>query len=319
MTYTVKLRGIRTLMKNLIAVICLIILSANGCKNPVSDINPQEDDQQVSTLFGGPQEIAELQTPDLDEASGLVHSRSNSMYFWSHNDSGGDPTLFLLSRDGAEAMRLDFNGAQNVDWEEIAIGPGPDDNLQYLYAGDIGDNNAVRGTYTIYRTPEPDLNVANLPSNLSLESSEYETINYNYEDGARDAEAMFVEPSTKDIYLISKREPSVILYRIPFPQSTTEINTAERVMVLPFTFITAADISPSGNEVLIKNYLNIYHWRKVGTETLEELLSTQPNRLNYSREPQGEAIAWDTDETKYYTLSESNGKDPVVLYSYSRN
>lgn len=306
-------------MRNLIAVFCFFILCAHGCKSPQSDTNPQIDDSPFSRLFSGPQQIAEVESSVLDEASGLVQSRSNPFYFWSHNDSGGDPTLYLISRDGADSGRYELGGAANIDWEDMAIGPGPTDGVNYLFAGDIGDNSAVRSNLTIYRVPEPDVSQVgsvNLPANATL--SNVEAIRFVYEDGARDAEALFVDPSTKDIYIISKREPSVILYRLPFPQSTSEQNTAERVMVLPFTFITAADISPSGNEILIKNYQNVYLWQKTGNQTIQQLLATEPSRLNYTPEPQGEAIAWAVDESGYFTISESDG-DPVAIFRYSRN
>ncbi|HEY9117056.1 MAG TPA: hypothetical protein VIN11_04470 [Roseivirga sp.] len=314
-----KKRGVFNWMRNLIAILLIFVLTAHGCKDTLSDTNPQLDNQDFSPIFSVGVEETEVKIADLVEASGLINSRSNSSYFWSHNDSGGSPTLYLFSREGTEALRLDFNDAQNTDWEELAIGPGPVDNINYLYVGDFGDNRAVRDNYTIYRTPEPDLNATGLPSNISLRPNEYDRISFEYADGPRDAEAFFVDPSSKDIYLISKREPSVILYKIAFPQSTTEKNVAERIMTLPFTFITAADISPSGNEILIKNYLNIYLWQKEGTETIEQTLTKNPNRLKYTVEPQGEAIAWDTDESSYYTLSESDGSNPVILYRYNRN
>lgn len=306
-------------MRNIIAVFCFFILCAHGCKSPQSDTNPQIDESPFSVAFSGPQQIGEIESSVLDEASGLVQSRSNPFYFWSHNDSGGDPTLYLLSQDGADSGRYELSGAANIDWEDMAIGPGPTDGVNYLFAGDIGDNNAVRSSLTIYRVAEPDVSQngsVNLPADATL--SNVEAIRYVYEDGARDAEALFVDPSTKDIYIISKREPSVILYRLPYPQSTTEQNIAERVMVLPFTFITAADISPSGNEILIKNYQNVYLWQKTGGQTIQQLLATAPSRLNYTPEPQGEAIAWATDESGYFTISESDG-EPVAIFRYSRN
>ncbi len=310
---------LKKLMRNITAVFCFLLLSANGCKSPGADVNPQVDDQEVSTLFSQGTSIGELQIAELDEASGLVNSRSNPIYLWSHNDSGGFPALYLFTKEGADSSRLEFSGAQNIDWEDLASGPGPDDLLNYLYVGDIGDNNARRSQLTIYRVPEPDLTVEDIPSTFVVASGDYDAIDFVYEDGARDAEALFVEPQSKDIYIVTKREPSVILYRLPFPQSTTELNTAERVMVLPYTFITAADISPSGDEVLIKNYLNIYHWKKSGNESLTELLATEPDRLNYEQEPQGEAIAWSVDGSAFFTISESDGSNPVVIYSYSRN
>lgn len=313
----ITVKSIKLIMKRFFAALLCLTLCANGCKSPVDDVNPQEDDQEVVELFTDGQSLGEIQIADLDEASGLAHSRSNQLYLWSHNDSGGDPVLYLMTQAGADSGRFVLDGAQNVDWEDMTIGPGPLANVNYLYAADIGDNRAVRDSYTIYRVEEPDLNVTDIPANSTL--SNVDAINFVYDDQAKDAEALMVDPSTNDLYIVSKREASVILYVLPFPQSTAQMDTAERVSVLPFTQITAAEISADGNEVLIKNYLNVYHWVKTGTETLPELMATNPSRLPYTAEPQGESIAWHASGNSYFTLSETGNNEPVILYNYTRN
>ncbi len=305
-------------MKKILALFFCFLLCANGCKKPIDDTNPQQDIQEVTALFSDRQSLGEIQITDLDEASGLANSRSNPLYLWSHNDSGGAPLFYLMTTSGVELGRFTLDGAQNIDWEDMAIGSGPIANQPYLYAADIGDNRAVRDSYSIYRVAEPDLNVANIPATSTLPN--VETINFIYDDGnARDAEALMIDPATSDIYVISKREASVILYVLPFPQNLTELDTADRLRVLPFTMVTAADISADGSEVLMKNYLNIYHWSKSGTESIADLLSSQPARLPYTVEPQGESIAWHSDGSTYFTLSESGNNQPVVLYNYIRN
>lgn len=316
--YRSSVKSIQNIMKKLLAAFFCLMLCANGCKNPEEDTNPQLDNQEFSSLFTDRQSLGEIQIPDLDEASGLASSRSNPLYIWSHNDSGGDPLLYLMTQAGADSGRFVLDGAQNIDWEDMAIGPGPSVGQQYLYAADIGDNRAARDNYTIYRVPEPDLTVQDIPAASTLTG--VEAISFIYDDGnARDAEAIMVDPTTSDIYIISKREASVILYTLPFPQNTAELDTADRLRVLPFTMVTAADISPNGNEILIKNYLNVYHWSKSGSESISDLLSTTPARLAYTVEPQGEAIAWHSTNATYFTLSEAGNNQPVILYNYSRN
>ncbi len=312
-----SLKSIKYIMNRLLAAFLCLMLCANGCKESIDDVDPQLDEREIADTFTGNQSLGEIQISDLDEASGLVHSRSNPLYLWSHNDSGGDPMLFLMTQSGADSGRFVLDGAQNVDWEDMAIGPGPVANTNYLYAADIGDNRSVRDSYTIYRVEEPDLNITDIPATSTL--SNVESIEFVYEDGARDAEALMVDPSTRDLYIVSKREASVILYVLPYPQETNGMDIAERVRVLPFTKITAADISPDGNEVLIKNYLNIYHWSKSANETIPELLADDPSRLAYTVEPQGESIAWHTNGNAYFTLSEAGNNEPVVLYTYTRN
>ena len=277
----------------------------------------QLDKRDQSQAFSIGKPIATIESEELNEASGLVHSRSNSHYFWSHNDSGGKPVLFLISEEGANAAQFNLKGATNIDWEDIAIGPGPKDSISYLYVGDIGDNRAVRKTYEIYRTPEPHLQGHDVQPRGSL--SDIAMISYVYEDGARDAEALLVDPQTADIYIISKREENVGIYKLPFPQNLNTLNIAKKVATLPLTQITAGEISFNGREILLKNYLNIYRWVRQGNQTVLEMFESEPERLAYKTEPQGEAIAWHTNGKSFYTISEKASADSVVLYEYTRN
>ncbi len=300
----------------LMACTGMLMIMAPSCKEAPAETDPTIAEIPQSTLFSGPVAEGEIESDEVDEASGLAASRSNSTYLWTHNDSGGDPAFYLFTRAGADSGKYMLEGAENIDWEDMAIGPGPDDALEYLYAADIGDNAARRDSYTIYRVPEPDLNIRDLPADSTLTG--VEAIEYTYADGfSRDAEAIMVDPTTKDIYVISKREAQVGVYLLAFPQSTTEANEAEFQGLIPFHNIVAADIAPSGGEILIKNYNNIYHWYRA-EGTLYESMTVLPSRLAYDTEPQGEAIAWNADGTAYFTLSEEASFDPAVLYSYGR-
>lgn len=307
---------LRPVFKAILFVGIAFSLLGAGCKNQVRETEP--DESQFSDLFSPPQKIGELQFAALDEASGLANSRSNPDLLWSHNDSGGEPTLYLFDLSGEQKSKLVLAEAQNRDWEDMAIGAGPQSGVNYLYAADIGDNNAVYDFLSIYRLAEPDL-TDEIPSEIELSPAEYDKIDFVYEDGARDAEGLFVEPRSKDIYIVTKREANVILYRLAYPQSLSEMNTAERMITLPMTFVTAADISPSGNELLIKTYQTVHYWKRQANESIAETLSRESVLLNYTREPQGEAIAWSSDETKYFTLSEARNSDAVPIYAYNRN
>lgn len=311
--------SVKAVMKTLKTGLILFVLTtfvAAGCKEVSGDDDPK-DDSQISNLFAAGQEVGSIASEDIDEASGLVSSRSNINYLWTHNDSGGEPIVYLMSKTGTEASQARLEGSQNTDWEDIAMGPGPDDAIQYLYVGDIGDNRATRNNLTIYRVAEPDLNVPNIPSSQTL--SNVEAINYVYSNGARDAESLMVDPLTKDIYIVSKRESQVGLYVLPFPQSVVEMDTAEFIMSMPYTGFVGGDISFDGTEVLIKTYFEVYHWARPNGVTIKDALSEKPSRLMYTAEPQGEAICFSTDGFGFYTVSEKNSADPVPLFFYRRN
>ena len=42
-----------------------------------------------------------------------------------------------------------------LDVEEVTLGPGPEDGADYLYVGDIGDNDSRRFEITVVRFKEP--------------------------------------------------------------------------------------------------------------------------------------------------------------------
>ena len=85
--------------------------------------------------FGGPVPMGVVQYDPLREASGLVASRSHPGVLWAHNDSGDDPRLYALTTSGRHLGVFTLDGAEARDWEDLAIGPGPEPGVDYLYAG----------------------------------------------------------------------------------------------------------------------------------------------------------------------------------------
>jgi hypothetical protein len=207
-------------------------------------------------------------------------------------------------------------GVEARDWEDMAIGPGPVSGHDYLYAADIGDNRSRNDVKMIYRVPEPVVQADQDPVETWL--SGVETISFRYPDGKRDAETLLVDPLTADIYVISKQEKDPHVYRATYPQSTTQVITLELVTKLPITQITSGDVSPTGEEILLKTYDSIYLFRRQGQEPLWRAFDRPGIKLPYAREPQGEAIAWRADGKGYYTLSEERDKIPAFLYFYPR-
>lgn len=255
-----------------------------------------------------------IDSPEISEASGLVASRNNPHALWTHNDSGDKNRIFLISENGKLLATFSIDSANHRDWEDITI--GEENGINYLYIGDIGDNFAIHSSYTIYRFPEPQISTQDFPIDSTI--TEVKTIQFRYPDGKRDAECLMFDPATKDLLIISKREDNVGIYLAPYPQSFTEIITLQKVGELPFNQITAGDISPDGKEILIKNYLKVYYWKKEGQESIIDLLSKPYINLPYQREVQGEAIAWKIDDSGYFTLSENPFKQPLHLFFYQR-
>jgi hypothetical protein len=136
--------------------------------------------------------------------------------------------------------------------------------------------------------------------------TDYDILVLRMPDGNRDAETILIDPRTHDLYVVTKRENDVGLYRSPYP-FTQDTSTMAKVSTLHLTSIVAGSISADGEEVLLKNYGKIFYWKKSNNESLPALLGKEPIELDYEREPQGEAITWSRDGSEFYTLSERKG------------
>lgn len=250
--------------------------------------------------------ICQIDSPDLDEVSGLVFGRKYPNRIYLHNDSGGEAAVFVIDSLGNRLGKIELEGVKNRDWEEIAIGPGKDGSPN-VYVGEIGDNLGRYENVSLFRFEEPKIIDGKVkPEKLVL----------TYPKGPMDAEAMFVDPLSEEIFIFSKRDSLNTIFKVPitaFDQGEAELIEVGK---LPFTSVVAADISQDGLKILLKTYFAIYFWERSIGETVEEALKRKPIELPYSPEPQGEAIGFTADATAFYTLSEKRFEFIPVLNRY---
>lgn len=246
----------------------------------------------------------------LEEASGLEASESNPSYFWTHNDSGNFPELFLLDKKAVTKKIFTLAKISNRDWEDITLGPGPEEGVTYLYIGDIGDNMTRYPVKYIYRMKEPSFD-------QSETINEVDTLIVKLPEGNVDMETLMSDPITKNLYLVSKARHSAGLYEILHP-FTRDTLVAKKIVVLPLKQVVSGDVSADGKEVLLKGYEHIYYWKKTSDGSLVELLKTPATELSYDREPQGEAIAWSRDGSGFFTLGENSKGERAKLIFYKR-
>lgn len=272
--------------------------------------------QAQKPAFGNFVDMGLVVNNQINEASGLVASRKNPGVLWTHNDSGDQSRIFALTIHGTDLGIYGVNGVPARDWEDIALGPGPIPGESYLFIGDIGDNKAKHEYVYIYRIAEPKVDTTRAAVDTTLSGAE--TIILRYPNGSRDAEALMVDPLNGDIYVVSKRDSQVIIYRVPFPQATNTIIVPEIVDTLDITQIVAGDISPTGQEILLKNYTQVYYWHREPGQTLQQAFAQPARILPYEPEPQGESICWAADASGYFTVSEEVAGIPAHLYFYPR-
>jgi len=240
----------------------------------------------------------------LDELSGLVASRVHDGLYWAHNDSGNPFEILAIDATGAVRARFPLRGT-NRDIEDIAVGPCTEGSARScVYLGDIGDNRYRHDEGRIYRFPEPE--------SLDGRLLEVETLRFRWPDGARNAEAMVVEPGTARVFVWTKESDSLgVVHRLDGLGTSevaravpvTEIHGGDRGAVLP----TAADVHPSGERILIRTYNQAWELRRAGATRLEEVLEAEPVRVPSSSQRQAEAIGYTHDGRGYLMGTEGAG------------
>lgn len=272
--------------------------------------------------FDAPRALGEVTDGRLSEVSGLVASRKNPNALWVHNDSGNETELYLISTQGKLLATYYLAEGVNFDWEDIAAGSGPVAGETYLYVGDIGDNVAMYDERYVYRFVEPVYTGTATADTIA----DYDRLGFFYREGAVNAETLLFDPLTQDLFVLSKESDQVRVHQFHFPSAPPFRQPAELVATLAFGGVNlldrlvGGDISPDGQEVLLKTYEHVLYWSREDTTTsIPELLQTPADTLPYWPEPQGEAIGFAADGSGYYTLSEENLGADIHLYFYPRS
>lgn len=251
-------------------------------------------------------------TTAANELSGLVLSRTQRGVLWTHNDSGDAARVFALAADGRVRAELAVPGAKNVDWEDIAIG-GAGGAGDTLYIGDIGDNLAQRAQIVVYAVSEPRLG----DRRRSGVTAPARRISLRYADGARDAEALLVDPRSGALVIVTKSfggEASVYSSRPPAASGT--LRRVGRLSLGIGEAITAGSISADGRTVVLRSYGRAYVWRRRAQESLPAMLRRAPCIASSQllSEGQGEALAVTRDGRALYTVAEG-ARPPIRRYA----
>jgi hypothetical protein len=244
-----------------------VLLGIAGCRGREPEVLAQSQ-----ALSNGIEQIAQLEDEAVTESSGVAASRMNPGVYWTHNDSGSKPLLFAFDRTGASRGRWQVTGARNIDWEDIAIGPGPVKGRPYIYIGDIGDNSRARKEVVVYRIEEPRVRAAPECANgcvTAIPTKRATAFRLRYPDGPHDAEALLVHPSSGDVYIISKAHPGdsetrVYVTRAKNLGASAALAPVATLEVPDALFrnvaggITGGDISPDGRHLALSDYFRVY-------------------------------------------------------------
>lgn len=254
---------------------------------------------------------------NLKEISGLVGGIRNEQFVYMIQDQGNSNEVHVFDINGVFVTKFVLIGLENIDWEDIAIGPGPEPNESYIYVADIGDNEAKRSSVRIIRFPEPYISV-NTSTSVSI--SNYDVINFKYPTGAKDAETLMINPFNKDLIIMTKRDLVTRVYKIEYPYNLS-MNDAVFVGLLPLKKLVGGDISYDGQRAVVKNKSTIYYWDFDNNDILKSFFHNTPRIVDYIAEPQGESIGFSKDGKSYYTITETKGHPGAepILYQYKEN
>jgi hypothetical protein len=235
---------------------------------------------------------AAVRSAELDEVSGVVESRLRRGAFWMHNDSGGAARLLAIGSNGRTLGRFTLAGGEPVDWEDIAAGPGPLPGRDYLYVGDIGDNDRVRDTILVLRLLEPALGPGG-PVTGTVD--DVDRLVLRYPDGAHDAETLLVDPRSGDVVVVTKAfDGRSGVYRSAGGRPDGSVTRLRRVATLRLglaTLVTGGDVSRSGAVVALRTYGSVLLYARPPGRPLWAAFSGRRCRGVAPPEAQGEAVA----------------------------
>ncbi|XP_041356058.1 uncharacterized protein LOC121373459 [Gigantopelta aegis] len=253
----------------------------------------------------------QIDTTELNEASGLAASRRHPGFLYVINDHGGLPRLYVISTSTAHVVAvLTVAAASNGDWEDLAVGPCPGGG-SCIYIGDIGEAGH-KPNNVIYRVREPD--DVTKDQTVPLDS----TLKYTWSEP--NAETLMVDREG-NVFLVSKVHNGNHPKLTKVPSSAWDQPIAvnlHSILTVPGLHSSkkdpvAGDISPLGTEVLIKIEKHLFYWN-MADGNVERALQGKGTEVSYHPEVRGEAVAWAADGSGYYTLGEGL-HEPLYFYA----
>ena len=263
--------------------------------------------------------IGSVSATEISEASGIVASRQNPGVLWTHNDSTYPGTVFALSTNGNLLGTWAVPGASFGDYEDIAIGPGPSPNLQYIYLGDIGDNSSIRSQIRVFQIPEPAFYAYESNSPISFTAVGARTIVMTYPDGPHNAEALLVDPWYGDLYIATKLTNSANIYQATRAQleSGDPVQLTLLQTLTNIRSVSAGDISSDGRLIALRRPGRGEVWVRQPGQSVRDALDLSSVRIpviGQPTEPNGEALGFHPTGLGYYTVSEGFNQ-PIYFFS----
>jgi hypothetical protein len=257
----------------------------------------------TAAAYGPPRHLGNLSNPEVNESSGLAVSWRRPGVFWTHNDSGDVARIFALDATGKHLGECRIRDASVLDCEDIASFQWQEKS--WLLLADVGDNARRRSTCGLFLFEEPEVTAGELDA---------VRVDFRYEDGPQDCEAIGVDVRQRRILLATKMlAPQSRIYHIELP----ELLSGERPLVarflatVPVPMATALDIASDGRLAIFSTYLDGFLYVRGADESWENAFRRAPLRIPLPLRRQGESVCFGHDNRTLYLTSE---KLPTPLW-----
>jgi hypothetical protein len=258
------------------------------------------------------QRLCDITDPLIDDISGLVAIENGYAVINDRGSQEQSSQIHLLNADCAVTTTLSAP-QRPTDVEDLArTGDGT------YWLADIGDNDSVRDSIVL-RAFKPD---------------DTSAIDYvlRYPDGVHNSEAVLItddrtpvivtksQDGVAEIYITTRRltrEPSAPLTlrkagELELEPTGTPGGARDGNLDEANVLVTGGAVSHDGRRVALRTYTDVYEWRIPAHASARRIaaviVSNTPDRTPVPGEAQGEAIAYNTDDTRLLTLSEGTGK-----------
>src|SRR5690554_1864971 len=239
---------------------------------------------------------------ELLESSALVKYKCN---FITLNDSGNEPELYVFNKKGEITHICFIKNVKNIDWEALAY-----DGQEYLYIGDIGNNENKRQDLAIHKVKLVDV--------LVKDTVNVETILFSYPEQYLfppyqselyyDAEALIVKEGKLYIFTKNRTVPFdgiSKVYSLPTVPGEYQAKIQEDLNLLATTWReeSITDAAYFMDELYILTYSKIYMFK------MENGSWVQQKEYLHDSWTQKEGIAVDK---KYIYITDEN---PTSIFS----
>lgn len=298
-------------MKTLVTTFLACLLSGCLLLNGASAQEEPNNENDHSPLV----QMGNIRAKKIHESSGISVCTTIKDAIWTHNDSGNAAEVYLLSTTGDLLLTVKLKESSNVDWESMCRANF--NGKPFLIIGDVGDNRSRRKSCQLYILPEP---TSADKDEITIEPAK---IDFVYEDGPKNCEAISFDSTSDKLWLIEKRyvddkrkdHPGIYSLPIQFTPKKKIVRAkqlvAKRIGDFPVRNVTGMAFSPSGSSLIIRNYLNAHLYHRSGERSwIDTIKSVRPKKVALPIQLQGEAICFTPNGESVIVTSEST-RQPI--------